>query len=318
MDSKIKITAEKEGERTVLKESYHNAPYKLMHYGPVYAHKHLEMIIMSASPGIMDKDTLLIEVDVKKSAQLKVYTQSFNKLHPMKEGASQKTIVTMQPNSLLHYIPHPVTPFKDSIFKTENEIYLENDATLIWGDIISGGRIFMNEVFEFQRLHSITKIFKNKKLIYTDNQVLMPKEQPFGSMLFFGDYTHQATFIYSGKWAKAMKTELDEILAGEYEDIAFGFTQAADDTILLRAVGSDGELLYNFLQMLGRMCWDFTNSQTQPEEEIITENASEVKKTTEKKATEKKSATKKSTEKKSAKKKNESKKASSKKTKTDK
>lgn len=309
MDSKIKITAEKEGEYTVLKESYHNAPYKLMHYGPVYAHKHLEMIIMSASPGIMDKDTLLIEVDVKKSAQLKVYTQSFNKLHPMKEGASQKTIVTMQPNSLLHYIPHPVTPFKDSIFKTENEIYMEDNTTLIWGDIISGGRIFMDEAFEFQRLHSLTKIFKNKKLVYTDNQVLIPKEQPLQSALFFGDYTHQATFIYSGKWAKAMKIEFDEILAGEYEDIAFGFTECANDTILLRAVGSDGELLYNFLQMLGRMCWDFTNSQTQqPEEEALTEPISEIKKTTSKKVTEKKST----------KKKTDSKKVNSKKAKTDK
>ncbi|KGE12309.1 urease accessory protein UreD [Sphingobacterium deserti] len=258
MESTIKINAEREGNYSVLKESFHNAPYKLTHYGSPRAQKHLEMIIMSASPGIMDGDILTIDVNVKEDVHFKLFTQSFNKLHPMKNGAYQNTHMKLSPRSMLHYVPHPVTPFKDAIFYANSRIDMATDATLIWGDIIAAGRIYMDEAFQFEKLHSRTEIFREGKLILTDNQCLMPKVQPIQKLLFFESYTHQATFMYSGPWAKAMKAEFDEILSGEYEDIAFGFTYAAENTLLLRALGNDGELLYNFLSMLGQMCWEFT------------------------------------------------------------
>src|SRR5690606_25393842 len=261
MDSIIKINVERDGHQSRLKESYHNAPYKLTHYGSPRAQDHLEMIIMSASPGIMDKDSLVIDVHVKENAQLKLFTQSFNKLHPMKEGASQETNVLLDKDSVFNYVPHPVTPFKDSIFKTVNTIHVNDGATLIWGDIISAGRVHRDEVFAFRKLHSITRIYQNGKLLVTDNQCLLPQEQPVSDLLFFEGYTHQATLIYCGPFAKLMKGEMDEILTMEYEDVSFGFTECAENTLLLRAVGTDGELLYSFLTMLAQMCWVFTQDQ---------------------------------------------------------
>ncbi|MGJ1367141.1 urease accessory protein UreD [Sphingobacterium spiritivorum] len=263
MESSIKINVEREGTYSVLKESYHNAPYKLTHYGSPRAQEHLEMIIMSASPGIMDEDHLTIDVRVKKDACFKLFTQSFNKLHPMKKGATQDTIIKLEANSIMQYVPHPVTPFKDAIFRATNRIDMHETATLIWGDIISAGRIYMNEAFQFQKVHSRTTLYRDGKLIYTDNQCLMPHEQPVRKLLFFENYTHQAAFIYSGPFAKLMKEEFDEILAGSYEDITFGFTYCADNSILLRALGYDGELLYSFLTMLSQMCWEFTQHQQQ-------------------------------------------------------
>jgi len=128
----------------------------------------------------------------------------------------------------------------------------------MWGDIISVGRIYMKEAFEFDRLHTQTKIFRSGKLAFIDNQLLQPKKQPIQKMLFFEGYTHQATFIFSALFAQELKNELDEILTVEYNDISYGFTQASSDVVILRALGSDGELLYDFLQMLGQLCWDFT------------------------------------------------------------
>lgn len=268
MDSKIVLNVAKEDGRSRLKESYHNAPYKLTHYGAANLTDHLEMIIMSASPGIMDTDHLHIDVHVKEEAQLKLFTQSFNKLHPMKTGASQHTDVQVASGGILHYIPHPVTPFKDSIFKATNHIHLAEDAVLMWGDIISVGRIYMKEAFEFDRLHTQTKIFRSGKLAFIDNQLLQPKKQPIQKMLFFEGYTHQATFIFSALFAQELKNELDEILTVEYNDISYGFTQASSNVVILRALGSDGELLYDFLQMLGQLCWDFTMHKLSESKEV--------------------------------------------------
>lgn len=258
MESVIQLNVAKEGTYSVLKESCHNAPYKLTHYGAPKLQEHLEMIIMSASPGIMDDDTLDIEINMKAETNLKLFTQSFNKLHPMKRGARQTTVARIAQDAVFYYIPHPVTPFRDSIFKNDSSVYLENDAVLIWADVIGAGRIHMNEAFVFNSLHTTTKIYRNNKLILMDNQFLSPAKQPITGLLFFEGYTHQATFIFSALFAKELKEELDEILTLDYSDITYGFTKAADDIVILRALGNDGELLYDFMGMLGQLCWDFT------------------------------------------------------------
>lgn len=274
MDSAIKINAEKENQKTVLKESYHSAPYKLTYYGSPTFHEHLEMIIMSASPGVMDEDKLTIDVHVKEEAELKLFTQSFNKVHPMKIGAVQETQIQLDKKALFHYIPHPITPFKESIFLAKNEIHMDKESVLIWGDIICSGRVHMKESFVFTQLHSLTKIYKDNKLIFIDNQFLSPSKQPIQKMLFFEGYTHQATLLFSSSFAKDLKIELDEILQQDYEDISYGFTQAADDVVIFRALGNNGELLYDFLLMLGQLCWEFSKHKIEelcPQVETVEE-----------------------------------------------
>ena len=274
MDSAIKINAEKENQKTVLKESYHSAPYKLTYYGSPTFHEHLEMIIMSASPGVMDEDKLTIDVHVKEEAELKLFTQYFNKVHPMKIGAVQETQIQLDKKALFHYIPHPITPFKESIFLAKNEIHMDKESVLIWGDIICSGRVHMKESFVFTQLHSLTKIYKDNKLIFIDNQFLSPSKQPIQKMLFFEGYTHQATLLFSSSFAKDLKIELDEILQQDYEDISYGFTQAADDVVIFRALGKNGELLYDFLLMLGQLCWEFSKHKIEelyPQVETVEE-----------------------------------------------
>ncbi|MCX2454243.1 urease accessory protein UreD [Pedobacter sp. PLR] len=257
MESAIKISVCVEDDNTVLKDSYYNMPYKVVPYGSQREHQHLELIIMSSSPGIMDEDHLKIDIEVGDQATLHLYSQSYNKLHPMKTGATQQTEVKVGEGAFFQYIPYPITPFKDSIFKTLNEIHLAKGASLLWGDIICAGRVSRDEIFQFEKLHSTTKIYQEGKLRYVDNQVLKPKDQPIDKMLFHEGYTHQATLIFAADCAAEFKKELDEIFNGEYEDITFGFTMAANQMILLRALGNNGDLLYNFMRTVANICMDF-------------------------------------------------------------
>lgn len=267
MLSRIVINAEKEGELTLLKDSYHNAPYKVVHYGSRHLQKHLELILMSSSPGIMDEDEVTITVDVHEEAHLKLFTQSFSKLHPMKKGAVQQTNVAIKKGGVFKYIPHPVTPFANSIFKTINEIQMAGSSTLIWGDIIASGRVHSGESFAFKRFHSITKVTCDKKLVLLDNQLLEPARQPMKSILFYEGYTHQATLIYVSPYAQELKAELDEILVEKFEHIDFGFTQCAPNAVMLRAMGKDGGVLHDWLGTMGQLCWEFTMYKKYPEPE---------------------------------------------------
>lgn len=268
LKSRININAEKEGERTVLKNSFHNAPYKLVHYGSKLLNKHLELIIMNASPGVMDNDELIVQVDVHEGAELKLFTQSFNKLHPMLQGARQETAVTVKDGGVFHYVPHPLTPFKGSIFTTVNQIRIDKNASLIWGDIIASGRVHSGESFQFSRLHSLTKVFVDNKLVLFDNQLLEPDKQPVKSLLFYEGYTHQATLIYVSPYGEELKKELDEILIGQYKEITFGFTQCAPNAVMIRALGNEGAMLHDWLVVMGQLCWEFTLHKNQ-EAELI-------------------------------------------------
>lgn len=259
LKSKVSLEAYQENDRTFLGESFHSAPYKMVHYGDKNLHDHLEMIMMSSSPGMMAGDELEIQVKAKENARLRVYTQSFNKLHPMKDtGAYQHTQVSLKAGSLLHYIPHPITPFANSIFKTVNEIEMAPDATLIWGDIIASGRVAHHESFQFKRLHSITKIKVGGKVALYDNQLLQPDVQPIKDLLYYEGYTHQATLICISPFGDQLKEELDEILVGDHEEISYGFTSCGPGMVMLRALSNDGELLYDWISTIGRLCWDFT------------------------------------------------------------
>lgn len=43
--------------------------------------------------------------------------------------------------------------------------------------------------------------------------------------------------------------------------------------VILRALGTDGELLYDFLHMLGQLCWDFTQHKLSEKKEETTVEA---------------------------------------------
>ncbi len=59
--SKIKISCNKQ-EPKLLVDSYFDIPYKLVHYGSSQRTNHLEVIQMCSSPGVMDGDSLDMEV----------------------------------------------------------------------------------------------------------------------------------------------------------------------------------------------------------------------------------------------------------------
>ena len=273
----IRINAEREGKRTLLKESSCNEPYKVIHYGSRHLHEHLELIMMCSTPGILDGDEIDIEVNVHEGAQLKFFTQSFNKLHPMEKGAAQRTHVQVKKDGIYKYIPHPVIPFAKSDFKVYNDIHLDESATLIWGDIIGSGRVHSGESFQFTRLQSVTKVYRNKKLVLLDNQLLEPGRQPLDSILFYeGSYTHQATLIYVSPFATELKAELDEVLATQYEAFTFGFTQRGPNAVMIRAMGDQGALLYDWLSAIGQLCWQFTRhkqglDEMEQEEALVAE-----------------------------------------------
>lgn len=262
ISSRIKLGCRKDGKRTLLTDSYFDIPFKLVHYGSKLLQEHLEIMMMSYSPGVMDGDSIEIDVHCAEKTEMKLFTQSFNKLHPMKNGAKQLTRVRVDDGALFQFLPYPTIPFKDAIFQTTNEIHLNAGSHLIWGDIISGGRIYSGERFQFTRVHSKTKIYHDNKLVFFDNQLLEPKRQPVEDLLFFEGFTHQGTLILVSQFAVSFKEELDALLTEQFTDMSYGFTQCSSNILMIRALGESGEAMHDWLGNIGNMCWSFIKHKT--------------------------------------------------------
>lgn len=267
LSGNIILSCKKDGLKTLLADSFADIPYKVVHYGSRLLHEHLEVMLMCYSPGVMDGDRLHMQIDCPARAEMKVFTQSFNKLHPMKKGAGQVLVVHAGKEAMLQYLPQPTIPFRKAIFHAENNIYLKDSSHLIWGDIISGGRIQSGEQFAFTRIHTQTKVFRNRKLIFYDNLMMEPAKQPLQGMLFFQGFTHQGTLLIASPHARALKKELDCILTAQLTDLQYGVTSGANDTLLIRALGESGEAMYGWLKNIAEMCWCFIKSRSHQEKQ---------------------------------------------------
>lgn len=266
--SVIKISCRKEGNRTLLKDSLFDIPYKVVHYGDKLLSKHLEIMLMCASPGVMDGDHLDISVDCKEDSEMLLFSQSYNKLHPMKKGASQHMKINVEKDAIFQYIPHPAIPFKESIFDIFNEGSVAASGHLIIGDIISGGRIHSDEKFEFTRIHSRSKIHYNKKLILFDNQLLEPEKQNLEDMFFFEGFSHQGTLIVVTEYASEIKSEMDEMFKEQFTDLKYGYTLCNDKAIMLRALATSGDAVYKWFTNIGDMCRSYINFKKAEEAQV--------------------------------------------------
>lgn len=255
--SKIVISCSREGKKTLLKDSLFDIPYKVVHYGSKLLQDHLEVMLMCYSPGTMDGDVVDIEVNCTKHSEMKLFTQSYNKLHPMKTGAIQRQKITVGKEAQFQFLPHPVIPFEKSIFNAVNEIHLDESAHLIWSDILSAGRVHSGEKFKFTHYHTQTKIFRSGSLLFYDNQLLAPSKQKLNNLLFFEGFTHQGTILIASPLANAFKKELDKILLEQATDMSYGYTICAEHAIIIRILGNSGEDIYEWISNIGQMCWEY-------------------------------------------------------------
>jgi urease accessory protein len=261
-------TGFKEG-KSYLMDSYVSVPFRITNVGQIKEDGCLYMMLGSSSPGFLDTDNHEIDINVEENSRFQLQTQSYQRLYNMKKGSSQITKVKLAPNSAFCYVPHPIVPQENSIFRNHTIIHLEKNCELILSEIITCGRknsefispdreIF-GEIFKFTYFQNVTEIYFNDLLILKDKIILEPQVVPVDTVIQLEGYTHQATFIYLNTGNNNVEYELiAEILKiMEYEEnISFGVSEMAANGIVLRVLGNGGEQLFNCFQQIQNFLWE--------------------------------------------------------------
>ena len=261
-------TGFKEG-RSYLMDSYVSVPFRITNTGQVKDDGCLYMMLGSSSPGLLDSDNHEIDINIEENSQFQLQTQSYQRLYNMKKGSSQITKVKLAPNSVFCYVPHPIVPQENSIFRNYTSIYLDKNCELILSEIITCGRKnseyiypgkeISGEIFKFTSFQNVTEIYLNDLLVLKDKIRLEPNVSPVNTVIQLEEYTHQATFIYintnNNQRACDLVEKTIEIIKME-ENISFGVSEMAANGFVLRVLGNGGEQLFNCFQQIKDFLWN--------------------------------------------------------------
>jgi urease accessory protein len=145
-------------------------------------------------------------------------------------------------------------PHEHSIFSAVNNIYIDEDCRLVWGEILTCGRKLNGEIFLLSKYHNRTAIYLHQKLVIKENLLIQPELINPDTIGQLEGHTHQASFIYLD--ANTDCTERSNTVYEYLElqkGIAFGVTAAPVNGLIIRLHGNKAEQLYECLKAISRL-----------------------------------------------------------------
>jgi len=241
---KIVLDIESISGRTIIKEKESVFPLsvqKEMYYDQ-FQPKMTHVYIVSSSGGILQGDKYMIDITLEKNALAHITTQGATRVYGMNvSNAIQVVNVSLADGAYLEFIPDQIIPYKNSRFYQEINFRVHDNATMIYSEIISPGRIGMGEIFDYEicYLRSIGKNHKDE-LRFTDYTKIEPKKmnlQDFGVL--------EQKQITATVYILAKRNDIEKIiqtLENEIKnssEIEFGWsTMTKENGILLRILGN--------------------------------------------------------------------------------
>lgn len=248
LTSKLDLQTASASGRTFLKTAFCTPPFKLADISLKPREEELHLMMMCSSPGVLEGDQLEINISLEQGSRLRLETQSYQRLFRMHSGATQKVNITMGSATRLIYLPHPVVPHEQSDFTSVNQILLQKDSILVWGEVITCGRNLNGETFRFTKYHSLTEIYIAHKKIVRENLLLTPFLVNMFSMGQWEGFTHQASLFFIHEMADATEVKKSLIHYQNMQDISFGCTSLSRSGLLIRILGHKAENLHQHLR----------------------------------------------------------------------
>lgn len=244
-------TALRQG-RTIVSQSFCTQPFKLVCTTEDKQRTDLQLMLMNASPGILDGDHYDMAIDLAEGCTLTVETQSYQRVFQMKQGAVQKLVVRLKRASRFTFLPHPLVLHRGAIFRSAVAIHLEAGCRLLWGEVISCGRKLNGEIFQFSRYHGLTEIFCQQRLAVKENILLRPGEMEMSAIGQWEGFTHQSTLLFIDEQISVQQcTDLVVQTLNDLPGISFGVSALPVNGIIVRILGYKAEELFNLQRQLG-------------------------------------------------------------------
>lgn len=259
MECRLDIVAGYKEGKSYVKNLYVGKPFRVVSVGQRKTDNKLYQMMMTSSPGILDGDEYVLNIDVEDNAALQLQSQSYQRLFNMADEATQQLTINIHDNSSFAYVPHPVVPHENSNFKSKASLTIGDQSQLIISEIITCGRKHSGEVFKMKCFQNLTEIYHNNKLVVKDNILIQPELIPIESIGILENYTHQGSLIF---YSTKTDVEKDELVNNLFEvsknhtNIEVGISVLDDNGFVIRALSQGGEAMYKYFLEAQDLLWE--------------------------------------------------------------
>src|SRR5215207_1400604 len=183
----LRLEQDKGNGKTSVKEQYSRVP--LYTQRALYLEEALPnmayMYIISPSGGILQGDRYRMDITLRKHAFAHITTQGATRIYRMEGNyATQVVNIDVGEDCYFEYIPDQVIPYRDSRFYQEANLRVHNNATLLYSEIITPGRVASGEHFDYDICYmKAIAMDHGGGLKFTDVAMLEPKKR---DMKLFG------------------------------------------------------------------------------------------------------------------------------------
>ncbi|MGL4848185.1 MAG: urease accessory protein UreD [Clostridium sp.] len=240
-DAYIDLVLARSGEKTITKTRAFDG---VMRVSPTL-HLDREAIstyfLIQIGGGYVEGEKFLNNIEVEEEARAIVTTQASTKVYKCenKRETYQKTNIRLDKNSILEYITDPVILYRSARYKQENNIYMDETATLIYTDGITSGWSPDGQQFQYDSARLKTNLYFNNELVLLDNLVMEPAKYNINDIGYLEGYLNFGTMLVidkniNEKFIENMRKELEEVNL----DVSFGVSRLEVNGFVLRVIGN--------------------------------------------------------------------------------
>ena len=236
--------------KTVITKQFSQVPLQIQR--AVYPENSLPgmayLYIISPSGGILQGDRYKTDIMMKNNAVSHITTQGATRIYSMNSNsASQMVNITLDENCYLEYIPDQIIPYQNSRYYQKVNLNIHDDATLIYSEVLTPGRIAMNESFDYDICYLRTYCKnQNNRFRCLENMKIEPKKYDMKIKGVLGKYNIVGTVYILTKKEKIPK--LEEIInkkIQKLESIRSGTSILPNESgIIVKILGNNTENIF--------------------------------------------------------------------------
>lgn len=209
------------------------------------------LYVISPSGGILQGDRYKIDISLKNKAIAHMTTQGATRIYSMNSNYSSQILnITIDENCYLEYIPDQIIPYKSSRYYQKVNLNIHDNATLIYSEILTPGRVAMKESFEYDicylRIHCKNQ---DNKIRFLENTKVEPKKQRLKSFGILGKYTTVGTVYVLTR--KKDVIELENTINASIrniEKVSVGTSITPDESgIVIRILGNKTDDIFGVI-----------------------------------------------------------------------
>ncbi len=197
--------------------------------------------VLTVTGGIVQGDRLQTEIVAREGAQVHLTTPGSTKIYRAPVSpASHRLSIRAGAGSHVEYLPGPVIPFRDARFLEEVTLVAHPTATLLYGGILSPGRVAMGESHAYALYSSrVTAEGEDGTLAFLDVTHLTPASISPKRPGLLGSFDVLGTLhlVTAAIPARALSDRLHGTLQGQRDILAGASELPSGRGVTVRIVG---------------------------------------------------------------------------------